>query len=187
MKVRSLRLPVFLLILCVTFAHDARVSTPAMGQSPAEFPEQDGMLDEHMSPDDDGDHVPDLHDSHPNDPTRGTNPRPGPTDPIADDDGDGLPNVMDPDDNNNGISDAEEGVSAGGRPPEPVPDRTPTPGSRERTPSVQGGSLGQASLVRALPSTGASPDDTASLVLVLSVISVSLLAASQVSRRTIRP
>jgi len=161
---------------------------PQTSQDP--FADQDGMLPPVLDPDDDDDGVQDRDDSHPNDPTRGEKPPPGPTDPIADDDGDGLPNVMDPDDNNNGMPDAEEGVGpvSPGPPAEPQtpqePDKGKSPDSK--APAFVGGARGKAPLVRALPSTGTGSSETGPLVSILLIGSGLLLATGHWTRRRTR-
>lgn len=159
--------------------------TEVTEDTPDPYSDQDGMLPGEQDPDDDDDGVQDTDDSHPNDPTKGEKPAPGPTDPIADDDGDGLPNVMDPDDNQNGIPDADEGVGTTG---DDVPAKSKHPVTNADSPAPTGGGTSapastRNSLVLALPSTGSGTRvaDPAAPVLVIGV--AILLATSSFTIR----
>lgn len=88
---------------------------------------------------------------------------------LGDDDGDGIPNYLDPDDDNDGVQDRDsESVPGGSNPP-----------------SSGGGSAGnsdnQHSLVTGLPETGTAVDVAASpatSLMLLGVLGVALLAAT---------
>lgn len=148
---------------------------------------QDGMLPDETSVDDDGDGVQDADDSAPHNPNEGTRPVPGPTDPIADDDNDGLPNVMDPDDNNNGQPDADEGVgTVGDGPKTPAPTKQ-RPDSRN-APSVSptsGRDRGaiERPAVLALPSTGSGMAHRWPMPSMLMAGSITLVVAAGLSRQ----
>lgn len=120
------------------------------------------LLPDDLTPDNDGDAVVDDQDSAPDDPNEGAAPEPGSNDPVADGDNDGLPNTLDPDDDSDGIVDDEDLVGSDDSvPPPPVSNPAPPPTGDpypapepDFTEAVPSGSIAEQPVVLALPSTG---------------------------------